>query len=114
MVNIFKIQNITQKITSIYQCFVTAFHIFHHFTVTHNLSHISQHYDSIQQYFTVFHSISQYFTVFHSKSQNTHQDRLNVMLQTLSPFLFRQIMILIRRRLGLGVGTRTCLGIFDS
>ena len=59
--------NIYQYSPQYWKCFTT-------FTVFHRISHISNYYISISQYFTVFHIISQY----------THQDRLVVRLPTRS------------------------------
>ena len=91
------------------------FHIFFNITnIFDSILHILQNFTYLKYftYFTMFHSVSQYFTVFHSVSRYTYQDRLvaterwGFWLCQWGSVLFRRI--LIRRRLGLGLGTRTC------
>ena len=70
---------------------------------------------SISQYFTYFMVSCQYFTVFHSISQYTHQD-VRLPTPTLRLSLVQAVSDpqVAEPRLGVGVGTRTCFGIFDS
>ena len=61
----------------------------------------------------MFHSISQCFTVFHNLlTRISWLPWWGIRLCQWGWVLFRRILIC--RRLGLGVGARTCLGIFDS